>query len=304
VAKAAPFDHAYYLSMRDRSGFDADGHGQNDRDGIGFRAGLLVEYTDEAHGYGNAGTDDPPAQSPLDATPSPGDDTPNLNDATWLEGMKFSDVKWVDNYKDPSTASGNWEFKYNCLDFKVKRLRGTGVGPTYARVGKGGDLRGTVSFATHKGCAPWDYGFGTSSNTAPTVRLEVKPGRPTVGQRVTFNGSQSYDDRTPTSKLKFRWDLNGDGRTDVTGATVTKRFRTAGDHRVRLTVVDSAGKRGVKVRTVHVSRKSTNAVVPVSSSGPRFGPGIGTVGLPVGVALLALFGALALRGPRPRPAFA
>jgi immune inhibitor A len=306
VAKKAPFDHAYYLSMRDRSGFDADGHGQNDREDIGFRSGLLVEYTDEAHGYGNVGTDDPPAQSPLDSNPSPGDATPNLNDAPWVQGGRFSDKKWVENYEDPRTASGDWEFKYNCLEFKVKSMRGTGVGPKYARPGKGGDLRGTVRFVTHKGCAPWDYGFGTNSNLAPTVKFEVKPGKPTVGQRVTFNGSQSYDDRTPTSKLKFRWDLNGDGRTDAIGETVSKRFRTAGDHRVRLTVVDSSGKRGVKMRTVHVYRKSANAIAPVPGGGPSFsGPGLGTVGLPVGVAVLAMLGAVALRGPRRlRPALA
>ena len=31
--------------------------------------GFYLAYTDEAHGYGNAGTDDPPAQSPLDSVP-------------------------------------------------------------------------------------------------------------------------------------------------------------------------------------------------------------------------------------------
>ena len=53
--------------MRDRSGFDLDGHGENDRDPIDFQPGLSLDYTDEAHGYGNAGTDDPPAQTPLDS---------------------------------------------------------------------------------------------------------------------------------------------------------------------------------------------------------------------------------------------
>jgi hypothetical protein len=155
-----------------------------------------------------------------------------------------------------------------------------------------------VRFVTHKGCAPWDYGFGTTSNTAPTVKVEYKPGRPTVGQRITFNASQSYDDRTPTSKLKFRWDLNGDGRTDAKGQTVRHRYRTAGDHRVRLTVIDGSGKRSQKVVIVHLSRTSSGAIAPVSGDGPSFGPGLGVLGLPVGVVALALFGALALRGPR------
>ena len=36
-------DHAYYLELRDRSGFDFDGHGQIDRSPLGFSAGLDFE---------------------------------------------------------------------------------------------------------------------------------------------------------------------------------------------------------------------------------------------------------------------
>ena len=78
-------DHAYYLEMRDRSGFDLEGNGQIDRDPIGFTPGLYLSYTDEAHGYGNAGTDDPPAQSPLDSVPQPGESAPNLDDAAFID---------------------------------------------------------------------------------------------------------------------------------------------------------------------------------------------------------------------------
>ncbi len=59
--------------------------GQNDRDPIAFQPGMLLVYTDEAHGYGNAGCDDPPGQSPLDSAPTPGDSTPELDDAAWTE---------------------------------------------------------------------------------------------------------------------------------------------------------------------------------------------------------------------------
>jgi M6 family metalloprotease-like protein len=144
VAKRAPFDHAYYLSMRDRSGFDVDGHGQNDRDAIAFQPGLLLEYTDEAHGYGNTGTDDPPAQSPLDSHPEAGEDAPDLNDAAFLQGSTFSDKHWVDNYEDPSSKSGDWEFNYSCLSFKVNSLKGTDIGPVFRPAGKGGNLSGNV----------------------------------------------------------------------------------------------------------------------------------------------------------------
>ncbi|MEO6351262.1 MAG: immune inhibitor A domain-containing protein, partial [Candidatus Limnocylindrales bacterium] len=65
-------DHAYYLELRDRSGFDFDGQGQSNRGAIGWSAGALIEYTDEARGYGNNGSGMPPKQHYLDSQPDPG----------------------------------------------------------------------------------------------------------------------------------------------------------------------------------------------------------------------------------------
>jgi M6 family metalloprotease-like protein len=166
AGQPADFDHAYYLEMRDRSGFDLDGNGQIDRDPIGFQPGLYLAYTDEAHGYGNAGTDDPPAQSPLDSTPEPGSATPNLDDAAWTmaEGRRvFSDFGkgHVDNYEDPSRqdkdGEGNtdWVFRYGCLSFKVLSMKGTDVGPQRSN----GNLRGNVRIRTGGGCGRFDYGY-------------------------------------------------------------------------------------------------------------------------------------------------
>ena len=162
----ADFDHAYYLEMRDRSGFDLDGKGQIDRTPIGFEAGLSLVYTDEAHGYGNAGTDDPPAQSPLDSVPEPGSATPDLDDAafTAAEGRNaFSDfgAGWVDNYEDPSgqtkdgEATTDWLFDYGCLSFSVLRMSGNGDGPARSN----GDLTGDVRIKTGKGCGKFSYGY-------------------------------------------------------------------------------------------------------------------------------------------------
>ncbi|NYG54148.1 immune inhibitor A domain-containing protein [Nocardioides perillae] len=166
AGQAADFDHAYYLEMRDRSGFDLDGKGQVDRDPIAFQPGLSLVYTDEAHGYGNAGTDDPPAQSPLDATPTPGSATPDLSDAAWTAAKgrnTFSDAGkgHVDNYTDPSRqgrdGSGDtaWRFDFGCLTFRVLSMSGQRVGPKRAD----GDLTGRVRFTTGRGCGPFDYGY-------------------------------------------------------------------------------------------------------------------------------------------------
>jgi len=166
AGQEADFDHAYYLEMRDRSGFDLDGKGQIDRDPITFEPGLSLTYTDEAHGYGNAGTDNPPAQHVLDSVPEPGNDTPNLADAAFKAGgarSTFSDFGkgWVDNYSDPSRqakdaeATTDWLFDYRCLSFKVLSMTGDSEGPSRSD----GDLTGTVAFTLGKGCGRYDYGY-------------------------------------------------------------------------------------------------------------------------------------------------
>lgn len=166
AGQEADFDHAYYLEMRDRSGFDLDGKGQIDRDPITFQPGLSLAYTDEAHGYGNAGTDNPPAQHVLDAVPDPGNDTPDLTDAafTAADGRNaFSDFGkgWIDNYTDPSrqakdaSATTDWLFDYSCLAFKVLSMKGDTEGPKTSN----GDLTGTVAFTLGKGCGRYDYGY-------------------------------------------------------------------------------------------------------------------------------------------------
>jgi M6 family metalloprotease-like protein len=173
AASASPADHAYYLEMRDRSGFDADSHGQNDRDPIGFEAGLLLTYTDESHGYGNLGTADPPAQSPLDSTPQVGNDAPNLNDAAFTAAAgrtSYSDATAVgghtDNYLDPSSPSGNWEFKYNCLSFLVLSMSGNDVGPTLvAAASDPSELKGNVRFTLGPSCGTYDYGFTRAASS-------------------------------------------------------------------------------------------------------------------------------------------
>ena len=85
----------------------------------------LLAYTDENHGYGNVGTDDPPAQSPLDSRPDPGNGKPDLSDAAFTTAAgdsRFSDsgAGHVDNYSDPSREDDQWRFDFDCLTFDVK----------------------------------------------------------------------------------------------------------------------------------------------------------------------------------------
>ncbi|HEU5454208.1 MAG TPA: PKD domain-containing protein, partial [Nocardioides sp.] len=264
----AAADHAYYLEMRDRSGFDLDGQGQIDRDPIGFAPGLSLVYTDEAHGYGNAGTDDPPAQSPLDSQPEPGESAPDLNDAAYTatdrdSSYTDSGIGHTDNYEDPGNSetdsrypevSNPWRFRYNCLAFNVLSMFGDTAGPATSD----GDLTGDVAFRIGQGCGAFDYGYGatdTGVDEPATARFTVRPLKPTAGDKVVLSGAQTTDDRTDPTDLFYSWDFgNGGSREDATGQVARTVFKKAGPKLVTLTVTDRAGNSDTVTHRIRVRR--------------------------------------------------
>jgi immune inhibitor A len=249
-----PADHAYYIELRDRSGFDFDGRGQNDRAAIAFEPGLLVVYTDESHGMGNYSTPNPPAQSPLDSTPNPlplpdaPDPAPdnsaanplqNLSDAafTAVAGRNsFSDAPpgRVDNYSDPRRPDSYWRFDFDCLSFDVLSMTGNVLNSAEAF-----DLAANVRFRIGPGCAPYDYGAITAANFPPTAIIQVKPSSGSTNANFKFDASMSTDDSTPREQLQYSWDF-GDGGT-ATGSSVRHKFAAAGTYTVTLTVTDADG---------------------------------------------------------------
>jgi immune inhibitor A len=246
-------DHAYYLELRDRSGFDFDGKGQADRGAAAFSAGLLLVYTDESHGYGNYATPDPPAQHPLDSQPQPGNRTPGLNDAAWTAAdgdASFTDSgpgHHVDNYTDPSRPDELWHFDWDCLTFDVQTMSGEDAGPALAP----GDLTADVAFTMGPGCV---YRSGGAANFAPEAVIQTRPDPPSVreGEIVTFDGGLSTDDRTPVAELGFEWDFEGDGVWDATGQTASHRYGMPGSYEAKLRVTDADGASTVARVTVEV----------------------------------------------------
>lgn len=161
-AKGNPADHGYYVELRDRSGFDFDGHGQADRGDMNWQAGLFVEYTDESYSYGNNGLSNHPGQHYLDSTPVAGGDCgSDCDDASFtaVDGdNQFSDFDiWQDNFADPTRASGRWEFDYNCLQLDVLDMRGE------QSVQRATDLTASVKLTAGQGCAPFVYGRADDS---------------------------------------------------------------------------------------------------------------------------------------------
>ena len=254
----APADHAYYLELRDRSGFDLDGKGENDRDPIAFKPGLSMVYTDEAHGYGNVGTDNPPAQTPLDSQPEPGSDTPDLNDAAWTASAgdkAFSDsgLGHTDNYSDPSETEPDprfsdvetpWRFQYDCLSFLVTRMVGQDVGP----VASDGNLAGDVDFDLGRGCGEFDYGYGAAegdpeppANTAPVAQAAASDDTVTTGQTFRLDARDSTDAETPRD-LQYSWDFGDGGTTkDSTAVRPSLSYDEPGRYVANLTVTDPSG---------------------------------------------------------------
>ncbi|MCW2738328.1 PKD domain-containing protein [Nocardioides sp.] len=287
-----PSDHAYYMEMRDRSGFDLDGNGQIDRDAIAFASGFYTAYTDEAHGYGNAGTDDPPAQSPLDSQPEPGSNTPDLSDAAWTAtagDSRFSDggEGWTDNYADPSSPSGNWEFDHDCLTFEVLRMTGNGDGTV---AGEGpqqadGDLTGDVAFTLGAGCGTFDYGWGEESppaaNTAPEATATATPSSGVTGTRVVLDASGSTDAETPDA-LSWSWDFgNGGPAKDAEGAVVEHTYANPGTYDATVTVSDAGGL--TDTATVRITISDPGTTTPPTApptTPPTTDPTPGTPGLP------------------------
>jgi hypothetical protein len=270
ASAGSPADHAYYLEMRDRSGFDMDGKGENDREPIAFLPGLLLTYTDEAHGYGNAGTPDPPAQSPLDSQPQAGNNTPNLNDAAWTAAAgdnHFSDsgAGWTDNYKDPSSADGFWHFTWDCLTFDVLNMTGTNIGPS---VVPPYNLSGDIRFTMGNGCARFDYGHGGPGgpvNQPPTAVAEARPTPVGTGEPVTFDASGSFDDQQAPNELTYAWDLDDNGTYETPGQTVTRSFAVAGTYEVSVRVTDAGGLSNAD--TVTVTVEGVEACPPFTPTG-------------------------------------
>ena len=276
-------DHGYYLELRDQSGFDYSGHGQADRGDTSWQPGVFIEYTDEAHGYGNSGNMEPPAQHYLDSQPLPGEDcvayeNGNCADSSFTDGAgdshfdDFVDADqpggFVNDFDDLGSAYGDgfWHFDYGCLTLDVTSMSGENVGPESPVYG---NLNADAVISAGAGCAPVSYGSG-DVNAVPTAVAQARPTEAAVDEVVTFDGSGSTDDRTPTSELEYAWDF-GDG-AEATGQTVHHAYGAAGEYTATLTVTDAGGETDTDTVTISVAATAgadlvVSSITTVESTG-------------------------------------
>ena len=206
-----------------------------------LRAGLSMVYTDEAHGYGNVGTDDPPAQSPLDSQPEPGERRPT---STTRRGPRppATPASPTPAPGTPTTtptrprrsrATPTWRTRgasrYDCLGFDVTSMSGEADGPPRGRrphrrrrLHDGRRLR-RVRLRLRRGRA-------RPGNTAPDGGGDGDAGDREAGRKIQFSAAGTTDAETPDD-LDYSWDFGNGGTTkDAAGRTVP-RLRRGGHYR-------------------------------------------------------------------------
>lgn len=177
-------DHAYYIELRDRSGFDVDGFGQSDRGVPTWDPGVFVQYTDEDWGYGNNSLSNHPAQHYLDSSPVPGEECPasataGCNDSSFTdeEGRNhFQDSK-ADPYVGSFEGSGggvDWIFGYDCLDLRVRNMSGEDT------IDLVSDLTARATITAGAGCVTPSFVSGVAAGGVEPVFDEDPSTKPPV----------------------------------------------------------------------------------------------------------------------------
>ncbi len=108
-----------------------------------------------------------------------------------------------------------------------------------------------------------------NKNQPPEARIVVTTIFVQTGELVKF---KSDSDDPEGARLKYAWDLDGDGATDSTASSPTWTYRREGDYRVTLTVTDDFGQSHTDQVTIQVSQ-TYSVEVDISSPIRDLNPG-------------------------------
>ena len=295
-------DHAYYLELRDQTGFDFNGWEQSERGDTSWQPGVYIEYTNESHGYGNNGVPGAPAQMYLDATPQPGSDCvvengdpsdnddpdANCDDMSFLgtnvnpDRDHFDDFVdadqpegYISSFEDPDSKYGDdfWHFDYSCLSVDVIGMAGQEGGPAPTEENRLiEDLTTGAVLSAGDGCLEFAYGQ-LPPNLPPVAVAQAKPPTALVGAPITFDGSGSSDDRQAPSELLYAWDF-GDNETG-SGQTVQHAYDAPGVYTAELTVTDLDAASDVATVDVTITAAASSSPSPSASVVPSTSASVG-----------------------------
>lgn len=125
----------------------------------------------------------------------------------------------------------------------------------------GYDIRGQTVYVSYFWNATSKLSFVFSdevpiANTPPTASFVVDSDRGDLGKTFVFDATSSVDSQDPLSELMFRWSWDGDNlyETDWSSSPIAyHQFLVAGNHTVRLQVMDRGSLTGETIGYVEVS---------------------------------------------------
>jgi PKD repeat protein len=205
---------------------------------------LLVTDNDgafgaETHGVpvqvGGTGGDNQPPVADFTIDPQEGDDA-NINEVINFHSNGSSDP-------DGTIAAYEWDFDDDG-DFDA-----TGANAAHVYLTGGAKLV-TLRVTDNDGA----FGFKTRVVSVefnrPTAVFSFEPEVPKVGEVVSFDASDSFDDDGRVDF--FEWDFDDDGEADATGMNVNHIFDVGGAMPVTLMVIDNDGVTDFHTMTVPV----------------------------------------------------
>ena len=235
AADLADVDHAYYLEMRDRSGFDADRRGRERprRRSTSRRACCSATRTrSPATATPARPTGDAPNQSPLDSQPQPGAHDAEPERRGLHRGGRAR-TRSRTRSRPPGPAAGSTTTRTRrrptptatgtsttaASSFDVERMSGTDIAAAVQPAGERrvhGRLR----------LRPFDYGYGVSERRADRGG-QAKPATASAGEPVALDGSGSYDDDQAGERARLQ-----PGTSTATARTTTAGAARRADVRV------------------------------------------------------------------------
>lgn len=208
----------------------------------------------------------PDEQRPLGVSHNPME--PGLNETVTFEAEPEGSIQSYEwSFEDGSTQTGDTATRtYETKGSHVASLRITYEDGT----------EGVIEKAVTVGSG--EVGRSIPIGT-PVVSFNNTPESPNIGEKVSFDASDSFDEEGEV--VEYEWDFDNDGEYESTGRETERSFESEGNYSVTLRVTDTSGAINTTSRRVTVSQ-TDNSGLPT-----------GAVAVVVALIVLVVFGLVA-----------